>query len=219
MAKLLWDQVSEREYETGVDRGVLYTYGSDGYDKGVAWNGLTQVSESPSGAEANKIYADNRVYGTLYSAEEFGMTIQAYTYPDEFEECDGNRTLAKGITIGQQTRKKFGFSYRVLKGNDTDSTDHGYKIYIVYGCTASPSSKERSTVNDSPEALNFSWEVTTEPIDIDGMKTSAVMIIDSTKVDSDVLKKIEETLYGTETKEPQILLPSEIKSLIDGTTV
>ncbi len=216
MSKLLWDQVGKRTYETGVDRGVLFTYDSNGYSKGVAWNGLSQISESPSGAEANKVYADNRVYGTIYSAEEFGFTLQAYTYPDEFEECDGSRELATGITIGQQTRKKFGFSYRVLQGNDTESTEYGYKIYIVYGCTAAPSSKERSTVNDSPEMLNFSWEVSTEPIDVDGMKSSAVMIIDSTKVSKEVLTKIEEKLYGSESEEPTILLPSDIKSLVDG---
>lgn len=217
MTKLAWDQTGERLYETGVDRGVLYTYGSNGYSKGVAWNGLSQVSESPSGAEANKVYADNQVYGTVYSAEEFGLTIQAYTYPDEFEECDGSRSLADGISIGQQTRKKFGFSYRVLVGNDTEGTEHGYKIYIVYGCTASPSSKERQTVNESPEMLNFSWEVTTEPISVDGMKSSAVMIIDSTKVKAEVLTKIENALYGTESEEPKILLPNEIKALVEAT--
>lgn len=217
MTKLAWDQTGERLYETGVDRGVLFPYGSSGYGTGVAWNGLSQVSESPSGAEANKVYADNQVYGTVYSAEEFGATIQAYTYPDEFEECDGSRSLGDGITIGQQTRKKFGFSYRTLIGNDAEGTEHGYKIHIVYGCTAKPSSKERQTVNESPEMVNLSWEISTEPIAVDGMKPTAVMTIDSTKVKADVLKKIEDALYGTESEQPKILLPNEIKTLLEAT--
>ena len=221
MSKLVWDKTGERYYETGVKNGVLYVVDNTGnYGKGVAWNGLTKVTESPSGAEATPLYADNIKYLNLMSAEEFGFTIEAYTYPDEFAACDGSSEIAKGITIGQQSRKTFGFCYRTENGNDTLGTDYGYKIHIVYGATASPSSKDYQTINDSPEAISLSWEVKTTPVEvtteIDGNKPkpTATLIIDSTKVDKTKLKSIEDKLYGTEADEPTLLLPDEIVALL-----
>lgn len=221
MSKLVWDKTGERYYETGVKNGVLYVVDNTGnYGKGVAWNGLTKVTESPSGAEATPLYADNIKYLNLMSAEEFGFTIEAYTYPDEFAACDGSSEIAKGITIGQQSRKTFGFCYRTENGNDTLGTDYGYKIHIVYGATASPSSKDYQTINDSPEAISLSWEVKTTPVEvtteIDGNKPkpTATLIIDSTKVDKTKLKSIEDKLYGTEAEEPTLLLPDEIVALL-----
>lgn len=221
MSKLVWDKTGERYYETGVKNGVLYVVDNTGnYGKGVAWNGLTKVTESPSGAEATPLYADNIKYLNLMSAEEFGFTIEAYTYPDEFAACDGSSEIAKGITIGQQSRKTFGFCYRTENGNDTLGTDYGYKIHIVYGATASPSSKDYQTINDSPEAISLSWEVKTTPVEvtteIDGNKPkpTATLIIDSTKVDKTKLKLIEDKLYGTEAEEPTLLLPDEIVALL-----
>lgn len=197
MGKITWDASGDRLYETGVDRGVLYPINSSGvYTPGVAWNGLTGITESPSGAEATALYADNIKYLSLYSAEEFGATIEAYTFPKEFEACDGSADLGEGVTIGQQTRKVFGLSYRTLLGNDIDGQDHGYKIHLIYGCMASPSEKGYQTVNDSPEAITFSWEVTTTPVNVTGFKPTATVIIDSTKIDSKKLAKIESLLYG-----------------------
>ena len=221
MPKIKWDQTGERYYETGVKNGVLYVVDNTGnYGKGVAWNGLTKVTESPSGAEATPLYADNIKYLNLMSAEEFGFTIEAYTYPDEFAACDGSSEIATGITIGQQSRKTFGFCYRTENGNDTLGTDYGYKIHIVYGATASPSSKDYQTINDSPEAISLSWEVKTTPVEVtteingNKPKPTATLIIDSTKVDKTKLKSIEDKLYGTEAEEPTLLLPDEIVALL-----
>ena len=197
MSKITWDATGDRLYETGVDRGVLYPINIEGnYTPGVAWNGLTGVTESPSGAEATALYADNIKYLSLYSAEEFGATIEAYTYPKEFESCDGSAELGEGVVIGQQTRKVFGLCYRTLVGNDVDAQDHGYKLHLIYGCMASPSEKGYQSVNDSPEAITFSWEVTTTPVNVAGFKPTATLIIDSTKIKEDKLKKIEDILYG-----------------------
>ena len=210
MSALVWDQSSERLYETGVDRGVLYPVTNNAYGTGVAWNGLTAVNESPSGAEPSDIYADNIKYLTLRSAETFGATIEAYTYPDEFAECDGSATVATGVTIGQQTRKSFGLCYRTLVGNDTDGQDHGYKLHLIYGCTASPSEKSYQTVNDSPEAITFSWEVSTTPVNVAGHKPTAQLIVDSTKVDKAKLDTLEAQLYGGENAEPKLPTPAEV---------
>ena len=221
MTKLIWDKTGERYYETGVKNGVLYVVdGTGNYGKGVAWNGLTKVTESPSGAEASPLYADNIKYLNLMSAEEFGCTIEAYTYPDEFAACDGSAEISKGVAIGQQTRKTFGFCYRTECGNDTLGTDYGYKIHIVYGATASPSSKDYQTINDNPEAITLSWEVKTTPVEvttsIDGKKPkpTATLIIDSTKIEAEKLKKIEDKLYGTQEEEPTLLTPDEVVALI-----
>jgi len=217
MAKLKWDQTGERLYETGIDRGVLYVYDTDSstYGTGVAWNGLTAVNETPSGAESNPQYADNIKYLDLYSAEEFGATIEAFTYPAEFEECDGSAELVKGVTIGMQNRKMFGFSYRTLIGNDTEGTDHGYKLHLVYGAKASPSEKSRSTVNDSPEAVTFSWEVTTTPVTVESFKPTSHLIIDSTKADPAKLAELEKKLYGDDSAgTPSLPLPDEVKTLM-----
>lgn len=223
MARLVWDKTGERFYETGVDRGVLYPIQEGGvYLKGVAWNGLVTVTESPSGAESNPIYADNIKYLNLISAEEFGATIEAYTYPDEFAECDGSASLATGVMIGQQSRKTFGLCYRTILGNDVDSNDHGYKLHLIYGCQASPSEKGYSSVNDSPEAITFSWEVTTTPVNVEGFKPTACITIDSTKCDAEQLKALEDILYGKDAGEegtppavePRLPLPDEIKTLM-----
>lgn len=208
--KLSWDQVGERFYETGIDRGVLYPIVSGTYSKGVAWNGLTAVNETPEGAEPTPIYADNIKYLNLMSAEELGITIEAFTYPDEFAACDGSVEIAEGVTIGQQTRQHFGLCYRTLIGNDENGTDHGYKLHLIYDCLASPSERPHNTVNDTPEAETFSWEVTTTPIEITGHKPSASLVIDSTKVDSTKLKALEDILYGTDSKESTLPLPSEV---------
>lgn len=197
MSRLIWDGIGERFYETGVDHGVLYPVVGGTYPKGYAWNGLTNISESPSGAEQTPLYADNIKYLTLTSAEEFGLTIEAYTYPDEWEACDGTASLANGVKIGQQPRTKFGLSYRTKLGNDVDGDAHGYKLHLVYGCSASPSERSYATVNDSPEAISFSWEVTTTPITLDGHNPVALITIDSTKVDDTKLKTLEDILYGT----------------------
>lgn len=214
MSKLVWDQVGERLYETGTKKGVLYPFESNAYAKGVAWNGLTAVTESPSGAEATAIYADDIKYLNLRSAEEFGATIEAYTYPDEFAECDGSAYIAPGIKIGQQKRKMFGFSYTTTLGNDTEGDEHGYKIHLVYGATASPSEKSYQTINDSPEAITFSWEVATTPVEVKGFKPTATLEIDSTKVDADKLTALEDILYGTENAEPRLPLPDEVVALV-----
>ena len=218
MSKIVWDQTGERLYETGVDRGVLYPINSTGqYTPGVAWNGLTGVTESPSGAEATDLYADNIKYLSMRSAETYGCTIEAYTYPEEFEQCDGSATLSTGVTIGQQARKVFGFCYRTLIGNDVDGQDHGYKLHLVYGATASPSERAYATVNDSPEAITFSWEVTTTPVNVADLKPTACITIDSTKADPDCLAALEKVLYGSDeptTGTPRLPLPDEVKTLM-----
>lgn len=225
--KLVWDKNGERTYETGVDHGVLYpaTGVNGAYAKGVAWNGLTAVTESPSGAEATALYADNIKYLNLMSAEEFGATIEAYTYPDEFAVCDGTAEPATGVKIGQQPRKQFGLCYRTKIGNDSVGEEYGYKIHIIYGCYASPSEKGYNTINDSPEAISFSWEVTTTPIEMSGYKPTATIVIDSTKIDSDKLTALENILYGTdadsetqtEAVDPRLPLPDEIVRIVNGT--
>ena len=215
MSKIVWDAVGEHIFETGVRNGVLYLKDAQGaYSTGVAWNGLTSVSESPEGAEATDLYADDIKYLTLMSAENFKATIEAYTYPDEFAECDGSATIADGVTIGQQSRKPFGLCYRTAIGNDTDGNEHGYKLHIVYGCQASPSEKQYSTVNDSPEAITFSWEVNTTPVNVNGKKPAATLIIDSTKADKAKLTALEAILYGSESEEPRLPLPDEIATLM-----
>ena len=215
MAKLVWDQTGERFYETGVKMGVLYVQDNTGaYPKGVAWNGLTAVTESPSGAEATALYADDIKYLNLMSNEEFGATIEAYTYPDEFAACDGSASLAEGVSIGQQPRKAFGLCYRTSLGNDVDGNDHGYKIHIVYGAMAAPSEKAYATINDSPEAITFSWEVTTTPVNVTGHKPTATIVIDSTKVSEAGLAALEKALYGDTETEAKLPLPDEILTLI-----
>ena len=215
MSKIVWDAIGEHTFETGVRNGVLYLQGAEGtYNTGVAWNGLTSVSESPEGAEPTDLYADDIKYLTLMSAENFKATIEAYTYPDEFAECDGSATIADGVTIGQQSRKPFGLCYRTAIGNDTDGNEHGYKLHIVYGCQASPSEKQYSTINDSPEAITFSWEVSTTPVNVNGKKTTATLIIDSTKADKSKLTALEDILYGSESVEPRLPLPDEIATLM-----
>ena len=215
MSKIVWDAVGEHIFETGVRNGVLYLKDAQGaYNTGVAWNGLTSVSESPEGAEPTDLYADDIKYLTLMSAENFKATIEAYTYPPEFEECDGSASIATGVVIGQQSRKPFGLCYRTAIGNDTDGNEHGYKLHIVYGCQASPSEKQYSTINDSPEAITFSWEVNTTPVNVTGKKPTATLIIDSTKVDKAKLTALEAILYGSETAEPRLPLPDEIATLM-----
>ena len=222
MSKLVWDQTGERYYETGVKQGVLYPQAAGGtYPKGVAWNGLTAVTESPSGAEATALYADDIKYLNLISAEEFGATIEAYTYPDEFAQCDGSAALATGVSIGQQSRKAFGLCYRTTLGNDVDGNDFGYKLHIIYNALAAPSEKAYATINDSPEAITFSWEITTTPVNVTGFKPTASITIDSTKVDKSKLASLEEILYGKdapsnggEGADPRLPLPNEIAELM-----
>ena len=212
MAKLVWDKTGEKIYELGVDRGVLYPQDTTGaYPKGVVWNGLTAVNESPGGAEANDMYADNIKYGSIRSAETYGGTIEAYTYPDEFAVCDGSVEVYDGVTIGQQKRTPFGFSYRTMIGNDTSSEENdGYKLHLVYNATASPSSKDYATINDSPEAITFSWEFDTTPIPVTGHKPTATLVIDSTKVEPAKLLELEKLLYGSESTEAKLPLPDEV---------
>ena len=196
MAKLVWDNTGDRLYETGVKQAVLYPVGEGGlYPKGVAWNGITAVTESPSGAEATALYADDIKYLNLISTEEFGATIEAYTYPTEFEQCDGSASIAKGVSIGQQARKTFGLSYKTTLGNDVDGNDYGYKLHLIYGALAAPSEKSYATINDSPEAITFSWEVTTTPVNVTGYKPTACVTIDSTKVNAEKLAALEKILY------------------------
>lgn len=217
MPKIVWDATSERFYETGVDHGVLYSPDETGdYASGVAWNGLTAVTEAPSGAEATPLYADNIKYLNLISLEEFGATIEAYTYPDKFAEHDGSVELSPGVTIGQQSRKIFGLSYRTLVGNDIDGNDHAYKLHLVYGALAAPSEKAFATVNDSPEAITFSWEMTTTPVPVTGAKPTALVTLDSRKVDAASLAALEAILYGTETDAARLPLPDEVASIVSG---
>lgn len=214
MAELLWDQIGERVYETGVDRGVLYLIDETGaYDTGFAWNGLTGVTESPSGAEASPQYADNIKYLNLVSAEEFGATIEAFTYPDEFALCDGTASPEAGLYVGQQGRRSFGLAYRTQVGNDLVGTDAGYKIHLIYGAMAAPSERAYATVNDSPEALTFSWELTTTAVNVPGYKPTATLTIDTTKANAADVAALEAILYGSVTDEPRLPLPGEIITL------
>ncbi|RGF30173.1 hypothetical protein DW106_03055 [Ruminococcus sp. AM09-18-1] len=215
MSKLKWDQIGERLYETGVDKVVLFPMESTGqYGTGVAWNGISAVNESPSGAEPTALYANNGKYLNLISNEDFAATIEAFTYPDEFEECDGSKEIAPGVVIGQQKRKVFGLAYRTLLGNDVDGNDHGYKLHLVYGCLAAPSENNHSTVNDSPEAGTMSWSVSTTPVEVADAKPTATVTIDSTKADKAKLKKLEDMLYGTEQAESKLPLPAEVITLM-----
>ena len=216
MAKLVWDKSGERLYETGVKQGVLYVQDTAGtYPKGVAWNGLTAVTETPSGAEATALYADDIKYLNLVSAEELGGTIEAYMYPDEFAECDGSVALTPGMYIGQQNRKTFGLCYRTTLGNDTDSNNHGYKLHLIYGALAAPSEKAYATINDSPEAITFSWEFKTTPVNVTGHKPTASIVIDSTKVDAEKMAALEKILYGDDTGDgPRLPLPDEVLSTL-----
>lgn len=220
MFNLQWDQIGERVYETGVKMGVLYPQKGGMYPKGVAWNGLTAITESPSGAEPEPIYADDTKYLNLISNEEFGATVEAYTYPEEFGACDGSAEIGTGVSIGQQRRNPFGLCYRTTIGNDTDGSDYGYKIHIIYGAMASPSEKGYATINDTPEAITFSWELATTPVDVPGFKPTASLTVDSTKVEKEKLKVLEEILYGkaaaesAEAIDARLPLPSEIIELI-----
>lgn len=224
MSKLKWDQAGEKFYETGVSNGVLYPLTNGAYPDGVAWNGLTAVNENPSGAEATPLYADNIKYLNLMSAEEFGATIEAYTYPDEFGVCNGEAELAKGVSIGQQARKLFGLSYQTKVGNDQNN-DLGYKIHLIYGALAAPSEKAYATINDSPEAITFSWEISTTPVEVEGFKPTASLVIDSTKVDADALTRLKNVLYGTDGSQgtegttARLPLPDEVLSIINNTQI
>lgn len=221
MAKLAWDAIGERYYETGTKKGVLYVQSGNAYPKGVAWNGLTGFSIEPDGGDAEEIYADDIKYLSIRATEDFGGTITAYTYPDEFMECDGSAALIPGVYISQQNRKPFGFSCVTTMGNDTEYNDHGYKIHLVYGCTASPSSRDYQTINDSPEAIEFSWDIDTVPAPVTGHKPTAHMEIDSTKFKetaaAEKLKDLEDVLYGTDETEPRLPLPDEVLSILNGT--
>lgn len=214
MTKLNWDVQGERYYETGVSKGVLYPFKEGKYKTGVPWNGLTAVTESPSGAESTPLYADNIKYLNLLSNEEFAATVEAYTYPDEFAECDGSAEIAVGVSAGQQKRIPFGMSYVTKIGNDTDGQDHGYKIHLIYGALAAPTQKSYATVNDNPEAITFSWELSTTPVEVPNLKPTACITIDSTKVEPAKLKKIEDKLYGTESEEATLPTPTELAALI-----
>ena len=216
MSKIVWDETGEHFFETGIKNGVLYPQDSMGkYPKGVAWNGLTSVTESPGGADPSDIYADDDKYLTLRAKETFGGTIEAYTSPDEFGVCDGTAELAPGVYIGQQARKAFGLCYRTAVGNDVDGTDHGYKLHLVYGATASPAQKAYSTINESPEAMTLSWEFTTTPVKVTGHKPTALLVIDSRNVDPGVMAKIEKVLYGDESKEASLPSPDEVLAIIN----
>lgn len=224
MSKIVWDKTGDHLYETGVKQGVIYPQSTGGaYSKGVAWNGLTAVTESPSGAEATALYADDIKYLNLLSVEEFGATVEAYTYPDEFAECDGSAEIATGVSIGQQKRKAFGMCYKTTLGNDVDGNEHGYKLHIIYGAMAAPSEKGYATINDSPEAITFSWELTTTPVSVTGAKPTASLVIDSTKANPTKLKTLEEILYGKDGSgdggsvgavDPRLPLPDEIAELM-----
>ena len=213
MSKLVWDKTGERQYENGVDRGVLYLFKNGAYGNGTVWNGLTAVNESPSGAEASALYADNIKYLNLMSAEEFGASIEAYMYPDEFAECDGSAEIAPGVYAGQQKRCMFGFSYRTKLGNDVDGGDFGYMLHLLYGCLASPSEKGYATENDSPEAITLSWEISTTPVEVPGLKPTSCVTIDSTKVDAEKLAALEAILYGSDDEEARLPLPAELATI------
>lgn len=216
MAKLIWDKTGERLYETGIDHVVLYVSDNGTYPNGVAWNGVTAINESPSGAEATPLYADNIKYLNLISAEELGLTIEAYQSPEEFDECDGSKTAATGVTVGQQDRKMFGLAFRTIIGNDTLNNNYGYALHLIYGCLASPSEKAHATVNDSPEAATLSWEINTTPVnvDIDGFKPTASIEIDSTKADKAKLAALEAVLFGGDDTEARLPLPAEVINMM-----
>ena len=215
MARLIWDEVGQRFFETGVKNGVLYVQDNDGsYKNGVVWNGLTAVTESPSGAEETPLYADDVKYLTLRSAEEFGATVEAYTYPEEFEQCDGSAAIAAGVTIGQQARRAFGLCYRTSVGNDIQGQNFSYKLHLIYGCTVAPSEKSYSTINDNPEAITFSWELSTVPVPVDGFSPTASLVIDASKVDEGKMQLLEDALFGDEQNEAKLLLPNEIMEML-----
>lgn len=215
MARLIWDEVGQRFFETGVKNGVLYVQDNDGaYKNGVVWNGLTAVTESPSGAEETPLYADDVKYLTLRSAEEFGATVEAYTYPEEFEQCDGSASIADGVTIGQQARRAFGLCYRTSVGNDIQGQNYSYKLHLIYGCTVAPSEKSYSTINDNPEAITFSWELSTVPVPVDGFSPTASLVIDASKVEKGKMQQLEDALFGDEANEAKLLLPNEIMELL-----
>ena len=215
MARLIWDEVGQRFFETGVKNGVLYVQDNDGsYKNGVVWNGLTAVTESPSGAEETPLYADDVKYLTLRSAEEFGATVEAYTYPEEFEQCDGSASIANGVTIGQQARRAFGLCYRTSVGNDIQGQNFSYKLHLIYGCTVAPSEKSYSTINDNPEAITFSWELSTVPVPVDGFSPTASLVIDASKVDEGKMELLENALFGDESNEAKLLLPNEIMEML-----
>lgn len=220
MAKLIWDKTGERYYESGVEQVAVFPQGPSGdYPKGYAWNGITNVSEKPSGAEPTPLYANNSKYLTLMSNEEFGAGIEAYTYPKEFEECDGSAEITEGVSIGQQKRTPFGLAYKTKLGNDVDGIDHGYKLHIIYGCLASPSEKAYATISDDPEAITFTWDVSTTPVAVTGFKPTASVAISSTKVTGEKLKALEDVIYGTAEKEARLPLPDEIADIIGGEVV
>ena len=214
MSKIVWDQLGKKLYETGIDRGVLYPQVDGTYPKGVPWNGLTAFNESPSGAEPTALYANNTKYLTLMSNEDYGFTIEAYTYPEEWSECDGSKAAVAGVYIAQQTRKPFGFTCRTLIGSDGDSTDHGYKLHLVYGAMAKPSERSYATVNDSPEAITFSWECDTTPVEVPGFKRTSCLTIDSTKCDTDKLTALEAVLYGSNDKDASLPTPAEVLAML-----
>ena len=215
MARLIWDEVGQRFFETGVKNGVLYVQDNDGsYKNGVVWNGLTAVTESPSGAEETPLYADDVKYLTLRSAEEFGATVEAYTYPEDFEQCDGSATIAEGVTIGQQARRAFGLCYRTSVGNDIQGQNFSYKLHLIYGCTVAPSEKSYSTINDNPEAITFSWELSTVPVPVEGFNPTASLVIDASKVDEGKMKQLEDALFGADENEAKLLLPNEIMAML-----
>lgn len=215
MSKIIWDKTGERLYETGVDHCALFVMNDAGeYGAGVPWNGITAITNSPSGAEASPIYADNMKYLNLISAEEFGASITAYTYPDEFGECDGSASPVPGLKIGQQPRKAFGLAYRTLVGNDVEGQEHGYKIHLVYNALAAPSERSYATVNDSPEAIELSWEITTTPVEVEGYKPTAHIEIDSTKVSAEKLAALEAMIYGSESEEPSLPTPTEVINML-----
>lgn len=218
--RLTWDDAGKRLFETGVKQGVLYkqSQGDGAYDKGVAWNGLTAVTESPEGAEPTALYADDIKYLNILSAEEYKATVEAYTYPPEFAECDGSAELSEGITIGQQERKIFGMSYVTTVGNDINGNDYGYKIHLIYGCQAAPSEKNYQSINDSPEAITFSWEVSTTPVNVTGFKPTATLVLDSVKLGATKMKAIEDVLYGSATAAARLPLPDEVKTIITAAT-
>lgn len=216
MARIVWDETGERLYETGVKMGVFYPRTNTGeYTGGVPWNGLTGVTESPSGADPTALYADDIKYLTLMSAEEFGATIEAYTYPDEFAVCDGSAEIATGVLVGQQARTTFGLCYRTTVGNDVELNNFGYKLHMIYGAVVTPSDKNYQTINDSPEAINFSWEMSTTPVNVSGVSPTASLVIDSTKVDADALAELEAILYGDE-DEARLPLPDEVAAIFNG---
>lgn len=218
MTAIEWDKTGERLIETGISKGVHYTQDDEGdYKNGVAWNGLTGLTESPSGADTTDLYADDIKYASLQAAETFGCTIEAYTYPDEFAACDGSAEIADGVMIGQQDRKTFGLAYTTQIKTDTSKS--GYKIHLIYGCKASPSERGYTTINDSPDAISFSWEITTTPVNVKGAKPTALLTVNSLKVDADKLKALEDVLYGTATDEPRLPLPDEVVEIIGGTAV